>query len=96
MKKRFQYGLILLFAAGVAHAESSATNKMDKAVAGSHSFAVSGKKAEKKFKPAELTSYNPLFDEKKPAEKQNKKEPPLKKPVTDQIDVVERFQIKTV
>ena len=44
LQKWFKYGLILVFAACVAHAESSKTNVTVKATTGSRSFAVSGKK----------------------------------------------------
>ena len=87
LQKWFKYGLILVFAACVAHAESSKTNVTVKATTGSRSFAVSGKKMEKKFKPAELTSYNSVSNEKELAEKQDKKANLQKKPLMDRLEV---------
>jgi hypothetical protein len=79
--------VILLFVAGVAHAESPKTNLTVKTATGSRSFAASGKKMEKKFKPAELTSYNSVSNEKELTEKQDKKANLQKKPLMDRLEV---------
>jgi hypothetical protein len=87
MQKWFKYGLILVFVAGVANAESVATNKTVKAATGARSFVATGKKLEKNLKPAELTSYNSVSNEKELTEKQDKKANLQKKPLMDRLEV---------